>query len=62
MPPRDKALTVPCFAAELDEEALADIRLALLQGQPLGQGRFGDQICAAVGVETRAEETRKTCW
>lgn len=38
------------FRSELDEEALADIRLALSQGQPLGQGCFADQICAAVGV------------
>jgi len=40
------------FRSELDEEALADIRLALSQWQPLGQGRFGDQICAAVGVRS----------
>lgn len=26
------------------------IRLALSQGQPLGLGRFSDQICAAVGI------------
>ena len=38
------------FHSELDEEALTDIRLALSKGQPLGQARFGDQICAAVGV------------
>jgi putative transposase len=38
------------FRSELDEEALADIRLALSQGQPLGHGRFGDQICAATGI------------
>ena len=38
------------FRSELDDEALSDIRLALLQGQPLGQGRFGDRICAAAGV------------
>lgn len=38
------------FRSELDEEALSDIRLALSQGQPLGQRRFSDRICAAAGV------------
>jgi putative transposase len=38
------------FRSELDDDALADIRLALSQGQPLGHGRFGDQICAATGI------------
>ena len=38
------------FRSELDEEALADIRLALSQGQPLGHGYFGDKICAAAGI------------
>lgn len=38
------------FRSELDDEALADIRLALSQGQPLGQGRFGEQICVATGI------------
>jgi putative transposase len=38
------------FRSELDEEALADIRLALSQGQPLGGGRFTDKICAAAGI------------
>ena len=38
------------FRSELDEEALADIRLALSQGQPLGSGRFSEIMCAAVGV------------
>lgn len=32
------------FRSELDHEALADIRLALNQGQPLGKGRFLDQV------------------
>jgi len=32
------------FRHELDEEAIADIRLALAQGQPLGGGRFLDTI------------------
>ena len=38
------------FRSELEEEALADIRLALSQGQPLGHGYFSDRICAAAGV------------
>jgi len=38
------------FRSELDEEALADIRLALAQGQPLGSERFSEIMCAAVGV------------
>lgn len=38
------------FRSELDEEALADIRLALVQGQPLGSERFSERMCAAVGV------------
>ncbi len=38
------------FRSELDEEALADIRLALSQGQPLGHGYFSDKICAAAGI------------
>lgn len=32
------------FRPQLDEEAIADIRLALNQGQPLGNGRFLDTI------------------
>ena len=32
------------FRSELDHEALADIRLALNQGQPLGKGRFLDRV------------------
>jgi putative transposase len=38
------------FRSELDEEALADIRLALSQGQPPGSERFSEIMCAAVGV------------
>ena len=38
------------FRSELNDDALADIRLALAQGQPLGQERFSDAICAAAGV------------
>ncbi len=37
------------FRPELDNEALADIRLALNQGQPLGSGRFLDQVERMVG-------------
>jgi putative transposase len=38
------------FRSQLDEEALADIRLALSQGHPLGTDRFSDKICAAAGI------------
>ena len=43
------------FRSELDHEALEDIRLALNQGQPLGKGRFLDQVERMVGrrCETR---------
>jgi putative transposase len=39
------------FRSELEEDAVTDIWLALSLGQPPSQGRFGDQICAAVGVK-----------
>ena len=38
------------FRSQLDDEALADIRLALSQGQPLGRDRFSDKICAVAGI------------
>jgi putative transposase len=38
------------FRNELDDAAIADIRLALAQGQPLGSVRFIEMMCAAVGV------------
>jgi len=38
------------FRSELDDAALAEIRLALAQGQPLGSERFSEIMCAAVGV------------
>ena len=38
------------FRSELDDAALADIRLALAQGQPLGSERFSEIMCAAAGV------------
>ena len=38
------------FRSQLDDEALADIRLALSQGQPLGTDRFSDKIYAAAGI------------
>jgi putative transposase len=38
------------FRSQLDEAALADIRLALSQGQPLGSDWFSDKICAATGI------------
>lgn len=37
------------FRSELDNEALANIRRALQQGQPLGSGRFLDQVERMVG-------------
>ena len=37
------------FRPELEREALTDIRLALNQGQPLGSGRFLDQVERMVG-------------
>jgi len=37
------------FRPALEQEALADIRLALDQGQPLGNGRFLDQVERMVG-------------
>ena len=38
------------FRSQLDEAALADIRLAIAQGQPLGNDRFREAVCAATGV------------
>ena len=38
------------FRSELDADALADIRRALNQGQPLGDARFAARICAMTGV------------
>ncbi len=38
------------FRSQLDAEALADIRLAIAQGQPLGNDRFKEAVCAATGV------------
>jgi len=38
------------FRSELDNAAIADIRLAVSQGQPLGSDRFSEAMCAATGV------------
>ncbi|MBK6741515.1 MAG: hypothetical protein IPG66_00485 [Hydrogenophilales bacterium] len=38
------------FRTELDEEAITDIRLALAQGQPLGNDRFSETLCKAAGI------------
>ncbi|MFI4941468.1 MAG: transposase [Burkholderiales bacterium] len=38
------------FRSELDDEAMADIRSALLQGQPLGSEKFKEAISSATGV------------
>lgn len=47
------------FRAELDEAAIADIRLALVQGQPLGNSRFSESLCEAAGVRrTQARRGR----
>ncbi len=50
----DDATRLPAYRAlfrsELDGEALADIRLSLAKGQPLGSERFSEIMCAAVGV------------
>ncbi len=45
------------FRSQLDEEALADIRLAIAQDQPLGNDRFKEAVCAATGVR-RAQARR----
>jgi putative transposase len=45
------------FRHQLDDDAIADIRLALAQGQPLGMDRFSDKICAATGIR-RAQKGR----
>lgn len=37
------------FRSELEREALADIRMALHQGQPLGKGRFLNRIEQMIG-------------
>ena len=42
------------FRSELDEEAIAEIRLALSQGQPLGKGRFLDTIERMTGQRREA--------
>lgn len=47
------------FRTELDEAAVADIRLALGQGQPLGNNRFSASLCDAAGVRrTQARRGR----
>jgi hypothetical protein len=38
------------FRNQFDEAALADIELAIAQGQPLGNDRFREAVCAATGV------------
>lgn len=38
------------FRTELDEEAITDIRLALAQGQPLGNDRFSETLGKAAGI------------
>jgi putative transposase len=49
------------FRYELDEVALTDMRLALAQGQPLGNERFKEEMTAATGVrQTQARRGRPT--
>ena len=43
------------FRHELDAEAIADIRLALTQGQPLGKGRFLETIERMTGQRREAK-------
>ncbi len=45
------------FRSQLDDEALPDIRLALAQGQPLGNEKFSERLCQAAGVR-RAQARR----
>lgn len=43
------------FRAQLDDAAIADIRLALNQSQPLGGSRFHEQIARTTGEGRRAK-------
>jgi putative transposase len=45
------------FRSQLDDDAIADIRLTLNQSQPLGSDRFADRISAATGIR-RAQKRR----
>ena len=47
------------FRSELEQEALADIRLALNQGQPLGKGRFLEQVERMVGRRCEVRPRRR---
>ena len=47
------------FRPDLDDEAADDIRLAIAQSQPLGEGRFVERLCAMTGVRrTQAKRGR----
>lgn len=47
------------FHNELESEAIAEIRSALLQGQPLGSEKFKDAMSEAAGVRrTRTQRGR----
>lgn len=48
-PDNRRAMYRCLFRSELEHEALADIRLALAQGQPLGRGKFLDQVERMIG-------------
>lgn len=49
------------FRSELDEEAIADIRLALSQGQPLGHGHFSADLCSNRG-QALTKTAGQTIW
>ena len=52
--PERQAAYRTLFGSELDQVAIADIRLALDQGQPLGKGRFLDHIEKMTGQRREA--------
>lgn len=48
--PRRPRIIRALFRAKLEEDALADIHLALPQGLYSGHGRCGEKICAATAI------------
>lgn len=49
------------FRSELDEEAIANIRLALQQGQPFGNERFQEKISVAAGMRRVRPQRGRPC-
>jgi hypothetical protein len=47
---RSYRCTSSLWDSKLDDEALADIRPALTQGQALGVDRLSEKICGAAGI------------